>query len=103
MPAISLTDLQEQIAQREQELQALREQLQSQQSHLAELTRRKEQLQSEVRQVEEAIAALATTQARPTEQAALAAPTVPPSAPSSDQPHLGELIVTMLHEAAKPM
>jgi hypothetical protein len=107
MPAISLTELQEQIAQGEQELRALREQLQARKSHLAELTRRKEQLRSELRQVEEEIAALATTKARPTEQAAPAAPTVPASpaatARGADQPRLGELIVTMLRESSGPL
>jgi DNA repair exonuclease SbcCD ATPase subunit len=107
MPAISLTELQEQIAQREQELQALREQLQARQSHLTELTQRKEQLQSELRQVEEEIAALATTKASAPGQAAPAAPTVPsspaPAARAEDQPQLGELIVTLLRESTDPL
>ena len=106
MPAVSLTDLQEQIAQRERELQALREELQTRQSHFTELTRRKEDLQNELRQVEDEIAALAATVATP-EQPAPAVPTVPPSpAPASraeGQPQLGELIVMMLGEAATPM
>ena len=107
MPAISLTDLQEQIAQREQELQALREQLQARQSHLDELNQRKEKLQSELRQVEEEIAALATTKARATEQAASAAPAVPPSPASATrtegQLRLGELLVSLLREASEAM
>lgn len=101
MPAISLTELQEQIAQREQELQALREELQNRQSHLAELTRRKEDLQSQLRQIDEEIAALAATAAR--EAPAPAGPTVPPTATSASQPRLGDLIEIMLREAAKPM
>jgi len=107
MPTISLTELQEQIAQREQQLQALREQLQARQSHLAELTRRKEQLQSELRQVEKEIAAVATTKARPTGQAAPAAPTMPSSPAAAarveGQPQLGDLIVTMLRESSGPL
>lgn len=107
MPAISLTDLQHQIAQREQELQALREQLQARQSHLDELNRRKEQLQSDLRQIEEEIAALATTEARPRDPEAPAAPTVPPSpapaARAEDQPRLGDLIITLLRESTTPM
>lgn len=107
MPTMSLTELQEQIAQREQQLQALREQLQARQSHLAELTRRKEQLQSELRQVEEEIAAVARTKSRPTGQAAPAAPTMPSSAAAAarveDQPQLGDLIVTMLRESPGPL
>lgn len=107
MPAVSLTDLQQQIAQREQELQALREELQNRQSHFTELTRRKEKLQSELRQVEEEIATLATIQAKPTEQAAPATPKVPPSpapaARAEEQPRLGDLIITMLRESTTPM
>jgi hypothetical protein len=63
------------VAQREQELQALREELQARQSHFTELTRCKELLQSELRQVEEEIAALAATAT--TERPA---PTVPTAA-----------------------
>jgi hypothetical protein len=101
MPAISLTDLQEQIAQREQELQALREELQARQSHFTELTRRKKQLQSELRQVEEEIAALAATAT--TERPAPTVPTVPAPAPSARQPRLVDLIVTTLRESSKPL
>jgi chromosome segregation ATPase len=57
MSTVSLTDLQRQIAQRERELQALREELQTRQSQFTELTRRKEELQRQLLQVEEEIAA----------------------------------------------
>jgi hypothetical protein len=103
MPAVSLTDLQQQIAQRERELQTLRAELQSRQSRFSELTRRKEELQSELEQVEEEIAALAAAAAAtPTEVPASTAAIAPPS-PARSQPRLGELIVTILREAAKPM
>ena len=62
MPAVSLTDLQQQIAERERELQALRQELESRRSHLIELTRRKEDLQRQLQQVEEEITTLATAE-----------------------------------------
>jgi hypothetical protein len=107
MPAVSLTDLQQQIAQRERELQALREELQTRQSQFTKLARRKEELQSQLQQVEEEIAALEAAAATPTEQPTSAAPAVPPSpapaAPGGGQPRLGELIVTLLRESRVPM
>jgi hypothetical protein len=103
MPAVSLTDLQQQIAQREQELQALREQWQARQSHLSELERRKQQLQKQLRQVEKEITALASTAPLPFEPATPAAPTVPSEVPRESQPRLGELIVTLLREGKQPM
>jgi hypothetical protein len=99
MPAISLTDLQQHIAQRERELQALREELQTRQSHFSELTRRKEELQRQLQQVEQDIAALESATASATERSTPATPT----APSGSQPRLGELIETLLREAAEPM
>lgn len=107
MPAVSLTDLQQQIDQRERELQALREELQSRQSHFTELTRRKEELQNQLQQVEEEIATLEATATAPTEQPTSATPVVAPSpapvAPGGGQPRLGELIVTLLRESRVPM
>jgi len=103
MPAVSLTDLQQQIAQREHELQALREQLQARQSHLSELERRKQQLQKQLREVEKEITALASTAPLPAEPATPAAPTVPSEAPRESQLRLGELIVTLLREGKQPM
>jgi hypothetical protein len=103
MPAISLTDLQQQIAQREQELQALREQLQTRQRHLSELERRKQHLQKQLRQVEKEITALARTATTPSEPTASTSPTIPSAASGGSQPRLGELIVTLLREGKQPM
>jgi hypothetical protein len=107
MPPFSLTDLQQRIAQHERELQALRQELESRQGLLTELTQRKEELQNQLRQVEEEIAALVpaapATAERP-EPAAPTAPLKPSSAGSSaGQPRLGELILTILRESARPM
>jgi hypothetical protein len=106
MPDLSLTDLQQQIAQREHELQALHQQLESRQGHLTALTRRKEELHSQLQRVEEEIAALAvSTDApqRPAPAAPAAAPSPVPAAPRGGQPLLGELIVTLLREASGAM
>ena len=100
MPVVSLTDLQQQIAQRERELQALRQQLESRQSHLRELTRRKEELQRQLQQIEEEITALAT--ATPTEREQPEAAVPAPAASLGGQPRLGELIVSLLREAGGP-
>jgi Fe2+ or Zn2+ uptake regulation protein len=96
MPAVSLTDLQQQIAARERELQALRQELDSRQGHLSELTRRKEELQRQLQQVEEEITTLAAATPTETEQPRPAAPA------SENQPRLGELVLTMLREADGP-
>lgn len=106
MPAISLTDLQHQIAARERELQALRQELESRQGHLSELTRRKEELQRQLQQVEEEITTLAVSPPTETEQPRPAAPARPPipapAASIKNQPRLGELILTLLREAGGP-
>jgi hypothetical protein len=103
----TLQDLQRQIAQREQELQVLREELQTRQSQLTELTRRKQELQRQLQQVEKEIAAFRTSTpatAEPVEPVTPAPPpTPPPPASIPVQPKLAELIVTVLREAAQPL
>src|SRR5262245_53389512 len=103
MSAVSWTNLQQQIAQREQELQALREQLHTRQSHLSELERRKQQLQKQLRQVEKEITALARTATTPSAPTTSTPPTIPAEASRGSQPRLGELIVTLLREGKQPM
>jgi len=103
MPAVCLTDLQQQIAAREHELQTLRQELESRQAHLTELTRRKEELQRQLQQIEEEITALAAATPTKTERPRTVAPTTPPTpdraASVRGQPRLGELIPTMRREA----
>jgi hypothetical protein len=106
MPDVSLTGLQQQIAQREHELKALRQQLESRQSHLSELTRRKEELYSQLQHVEQEITALvasATATQRPAPTAPAPAPSPVPAAPRGGQPLLGGLIVNLLREASGAM
>jgi TolA-binding protein len=99
MPVVSLRDLQQQITQRERELQALRQELETRQNQLARLASRKEQLQAQLRQVEADIATLA---ARSPAQPAAAVPPTPPR-PAPAQPRLADLIITLLRHAGQAM
>jgi hypothetical protein len=105
MPVVSLADLQQQITQRERELQALRQELETRQHELARLSSRKEELKAQLRQVEADIAALAASS--PPRPAAAAMPTaaVPPTpAPAAPaQPRLADLIVGMLRPSGTAM
>ena len=106
MPATSLTNLQEQIAQREGELQALRQELQSRQSHLSQLAKRKQELLDQLGAIEQEMAALGETSPVPKEQPASATPAAAspsPAAKTEEQPRLSDLILTMLREAKGPM
>jgi hypothetical protein len=101
MPTISL---EEQIAHLERELEALRRERESRKHQLTTLARRKQELQSQLKQVEAEIAALSSTQAAATEQPKKAVPSAPPlQSPSAGKPKLGELVLTLLGEAGKPM
>jgi len=102
MPAVSVEDLQQQITQREQELRTLRQELETRQNELARLASRKEQLQTQLRQVEAEIAALAARS--PVRPAAPAVPAaVPTTPPAPAQPRLADLIVTLLRHAGQAM
>ena len=105
MPAVSLQDLQQQISQRELELQALREELETRQNQLGTLTRRKEELLTQLRQVEAEIATLAASpsprKAAPPTPAKTVAPT--PVLAAGGQPKLADLIVLLLRQSGKPM
>jgi hypothetical protein len=104
MPEISLEELNRQIEKRERELKTLRQELESRRSQFTALTRRKEELLSQLRQVESEIAALSATPADRTKQAkAASANTSPPRTPAPGRPRLGELILTALRESGKAM
>ena len=106
MTASSLTELQRRIAQREQELQALRQELQTRQSAFAQLTSRKEELHNQLREIEAQIAALAetsTTTIEPSEPEAIVLSGSLAAANTAEQPRLGEWIVSVLRECGGPM
>lgn len=104
MPAMPLEELNRQIAQRERELKALRQELESRRDHYSALTRRKEQLLSQLRQVESEIAALGESMTEPTKQNKAASPKSAPQGPQSkDRPRLSDLILTALRESGKAM
>ncbi|MHB1425034.1 MAG: winged-helix domain-containing protein [Gemmataceae bacterium] len=104
MPAISLEELNQQIAQRERELDALRQELESRRTQFTTLTRRKEELRRQLEQVEAEIAALSAAQQASTEQPKKAPPPAPPRQPSvAGQLKLGDMILDLLREADKPM
>jgi hypothetical protein len=60
MTAVLLDDLAQRISQQEAQLQALRRELETRQLQLAELTQRKEQLLTQLQQIDAEIAAIAT-------------------------------------------
>jgi hypothetical protein len=104
MPVVSLTDLHQQITQRERELQSLRRELESRRNQVTELTRRKEQLQRQLQQVEKEITALANATLTTTKQSqSVASPSSSAADRVTDQPRLIELIVLMLREGGRPM
>ncbi len=104
MPAMSLEELNRQIAQRERELKALRQELESRRDHYTALTRRKEQLLKQLQQVESEIAALGASSTEPAKQSKAAPPKSTSQGPQSkDRPRLSELILTALRESGKAM
>jgi hypothetical protein len=104
MPEISLEELNRQIEKRERELKALRQELESRRSQFTVLTRRKEELLGQLRQVESEIAALSAAPAERTKQAKAAAPAAPSQRTlDPGRPRLGELILTALRESGKAM
>src|SRR5215469_14764695 len=104
MSVVSLTDLQQQITQREQELLSLRRELESRQNQVTELTRRKEKLQRQLQQVKKEITALANaTPATPKQSQSVASPSSSATPRVTDQPRLIDLMVLMLREGGRPM
>ena len=92
MHAFSLEELNQQIAQREQELEALRRELESRRDQFTALKRRKDELLEQLRQVEADIAALTS------------APLVPsPSRLPKERPTLPDVILAALRDAGKAM
>jgi hypothetical protein len=101
-PALPLTDLVQQINRHETELASLRQEYESRQARLADLTRRKDELQDQLRQLEGEIEAVsrgggAEKGTASPEPAAPATP--PPVAGSSPAPTLRDLLVELVRDA----
>ena len=104
MPTIlPLQALQRQIEQRERELQKLRAELESRQSHLAELSRCKEELQRQLQQVEAQIVGLSMAGPTGKKTQAARSPTAGSAAPEAGPADLREQIVAMLRDQGQPM
>jgi hypothetical protein len=100
MPTLSLEDIQRRIAQRDSELQALRQELAGRQSQLTSLTRRRQELQSQLQLVDSEIAALEA--GKPSTGIRPKAPQ-PAAATTQTQATLPALLVALLREAGRPL
>jgi hypothetical protein len=107
MPTLSLDAIQQRIAERDSELQALRRELETRRSRLQALTQRKKELQGKLQQLEAEIAAVAAGAKRPHAGAPKAAPNKPTPQPSaaakSSPPSLPALLVAVLRSAGRPL
>jgi hypothetical protein len=107
MPTLSLDAIEQRIAERDSELQALRRELEARRSRLQALTQRKEELQVKLRQVEAEMAAVAAGAKRPHTGAPKAAPKKPTPQPSAagklSRPSLASLLVSVIHSAGRPL
>jgi hypothetical protein len=106
MATLTLDDIQQRIARRDSELQALRRELEDRQSQLTSLTRRREELQDQLQQIEAEMAAIAAGK-RPKAVPPKASMQEPPPGPTAGhmpgQPSLADLIVAMIREAGRPL
>src|SRR5262245_39059265 len=107
MPTLSLDAIEQRIAERDSELQALRRELEARRSRLQALTQRKEELQAKLRQVEAEMAAIAAGAKRPLAAASKVTPKKPAPKPSAvgrpSQPSLPSLLVAVLRSASGPV
>jgi hypothetical protein len=107
MPTLSLDAIEQRIAQRDAELQALRRELDARRSRLQALTQRKEELQAKLQQVEAEMAAVATGAKRhhvPSPKAAPKKPTPKASAAGKpSRPSLPSLLVSVIRGAGRPL
>src|SRR4051794_5530398 len=107
MPNLTLEDLQRRIAQQDAERHMLQQELEARRKHLATLTHRKQELQTELQHVEAEMATIATGAQRPVATPSQPASKKPIPKPSStakpDQPSLPALIVTMIREVGRPL
>src|SRR5713226_9096364 len=107
MPTLSLDAIQQRIAQRDAELQALRRDLEARRSRLQSLRQRKLELQAKLQQIEAEMAAVAAGAKRPQAGSPKAAPkksTPKPSAAGKPSPpSLASLLVSVIRSAGRPL
>ena len=107
MPTFSLHAIEQRIAERDSELQALRRELEARRNRLQALTQRKEELQAKLQQVEVEMAGVAAGAKRPPAGARKAASKKPTSKPSSagnlSRPSLPSLLVSVIRSAGRPL
>jgi hypothetical protein len=94
-PALPLTDLALQISQHESELNTLRQEYEARQAQLADLARRKDELQGQLRQLDAEIKAI--SQGSVVQQPEPAA--MPPATPTPPAATLGDLLVQLVRDA----
>jgi hypothetical protein len=106
MPTLSLDAIQQRIAQRDAELQALHRDLEARRSRLQSLTQRKLELQAKLQKNEVEITAVAVGSQRhaAAPKPAKKKPASKPAAVSrNSQPTLAELILTILRDIGRPL
>jgi hypothetical protein len=105
MPNLSLEDLRRRLNQQDSELQRLRQEFEARQNRLASLSKRKQEIQTQLQHVEAQMAALAAGTHRPSSAPPRSSPPTPrPSLTGKpDQLSLPALIVAMIREAGGPM
>jgi hypothetical protein len=99
---IPLNDLTQRITQQEAKLEQMRQQYAARQKQLVELTRRKEELQNQLRQVESEMQTV-TGSSPPVATAAAAAQKPTPTPTTTDHPTLPAFLVEVVREAGRRM
>ena len=107
MPTLSVDAIQQRIAERDAELQALRRELEARRSRLQALAQRKEELQAKLQHLEAEIAAVTAGAKRPhapSPKATHKKPALPsPTAGKPGKPSLPSLLVSVIRSAGRPL
>lgn len=105
---VSLTDLEQRIADQQAELEALRQEHETRRAMLANLADRKKELEADLRQVEKEIASLTRGKREvPAVKATVARPLQTPTSSKPNRPtstpKLADVLIKILKEARRPM
>jgi hypothetical protein len=105
--AVPLQDLARRIAQQETELDKLRREYQVRQEHVAELKRRKQELQAQLKEINEAIRIVGLGETPPTPSPTTTSWTTPSASPAGAPPagrvSLPQVLVGIVREAGGPI